>query len=196
MAKNETTIDLNKIQKSVLLGCAGLMAAIFISYFKLSSRSGVIETIPEIGSSSREATQSELLTVPGEVMEPLTLEELSLVKEFDGSHEFYERVVFEFLEKVEQVKESKDQSKVESRLKPVLQKFYYLRKRFSAKPSSEFHLSPYFQERIATLEVLWAENPYFGGMVDQMFYDFGLLQHEHVPYQLRKKLLPNNITTL
>lgn len=122
--------------------------------------------------------------------EPVTLESISALSSPADTSEFFCRIVVELLNELTLLEEASDRSRITSRLKPIVEKMYHLKK-VSAKGSEQQTRLPVgFQVRIDQLEKLWTNNPHLATAVDDLFHNLDLLEDEHLPYQLRNKLQP------
>ena len=123
---------------------------------------------------------------------PVTLEEISGIVTAEDSRASYQRLSRELIHALFQLETIDDEQRIRSRLRPIVQKFYYLKKVDSALDAvSQKRLPNSFHSPIRKLEDLWNANPTLAQTVDSLFARFDLLNHEHVPYQLRHELASN-----
>lgn len=121
---------------------------------------------------------------------PVTLQDISTLYSPAESNDYYQRLTSELIVEIFQLRNYRDEDRIASRLNPVAQKFYYLKKRhLSFDDAPPFHLPPSFRQSIRNLEDLWIENPILARTTDSLFAQMDLLDMEHIPYQLREKIV-------
>jgi len=118
---------------------------------------------------------------------PLTLSEIASLRDSPEVDVYYQRLVSEFMKETSYLEGTKDRHKIESRLKPIVQKFYYFNK--NSEINNKKKLTQGFSLLIDELATRWTENPVLAQTGDDLFYELGMLDHEHVPYQFRKELI-------
>ncbi|MGJ8723781.1 MAG: hypothetical protein ACSHYB_04425 [Roseibacillus sp.] len=147
------------------------------------STPNLLETEKQIASKGSYAT-SQI-----ERVEPVTLDDISTDLTPEEATGLFQRLSTELIIEVNKLAENNDRAQIESRLSPIVQKFYYLNR--TTPPTEDViqgRLPSSYQSDIRNLEELWTNNPELATAVDDLFARFDLLDHEHVPYQLRNEL--------
>lgn len=182
---------------SIFVLFVGVIIGLFLS--RGVSDQGVAPAVAGLSASSGPSTRSlpshpssssASLSVLFPPFNPVTLQDISVLSdpaEFNG---FYERLSSELISELIQLRTTRDHDRVISRITPIAQKFYYLKKaQQSLDDVPAFHLAQSFGPGIQNLEDLWSSNDILAQAADSVFSHLELLDGEHVPYQLREKVL-------
>ena len=127
---------------------------------------------------------------PFKLSVPVTLQEISLLTDSAEFNELYQRLTSELIHELIQLKSIHDRDRIISRITPMAQKFYYLKKEHQSREDTpSFQLPLSFRSDIQNLEKLWESNNTLAQAADSVFSRMELLDNEHVPYQLREQIL-------
>lgn len=179
-----------------------LCLGVIIIGFLLSRRAPHQGTAPvAVGSpASSDTSASQLpktpssspasLPTPLQPVTPVTLQDISSLSDPAQFNKIYQQLTSELIHELIQLRTTRDQDRVISRITPVAQKFYYLKKAHrSLDDAPPFHLPQNFRPDIEDLEDLWNNNHVLAQAADSVFAHMELLDGEHIPYQLREKVL-------
>jgi len=176
----------------------GLLAAIFF----LSSRD-VPQTGDQADADVKASVRSESEAVVSEKsVEQATrqkrsgslhvsVELISQVKDTGTVEEIHRQLAMTLITELEGLRGEKNAAKIRVSLKPTARKFYLLNRAIEVHgiPHPSFQtLNDGFAERIDALSTLWTENSTLGMEADHIYSQMGILNSEHVPYQLRNWL--------
>ncbi|MEP4076207.1 hypothetical protein [Haloferula sp.] len=121
---------------------------------------------------------------------PVTLEDISSLSDPAQLNGVYENITSELIGELTKLRSTRDGDRVASRITPIAQKFYYLKKAHqSLDDAPPFNLPRSFRPDIQELEELWDSNSILAQSTDSVFAHMDLLDGEHVPYQLREHVL-------
>lgn len=148
------------------------------------------EIIPDSLPSPLPAETSELLSNQYDSVGPVSLEEIKGVSTTDEATLLFQRLSVELINELQKLEKTTDSNVIASRLSPLVQNFYYL-KRIGGINQPQERLPHAFQGDIQHLEELWNNNSTLAQTADNIFSSYDLLQYEHVPYQLRAELALN-----
>lgn len=117
----------------------------------------------------------------------VSIEEISNISTEQEASILFQRLSTELIHELKELETTTDPHKITSRLTPLVRNFYYLKRRnLISQPQQR--LPQTFQADIQQLEQLWNDNITLAQTADGIFSRFDLLQHEHIPYQLRTEL--------
>ena len=121
---------------------------------------------------------------------PVSLQDLSSLTDPKELNDTYQRLTSELILELAELQEKKDQDRIKSSLKPIAQKFYYLRKTHTRLENAPpFQLPQHYDQEIQRLEDLWNRNHVLAETADSIFAQLDILNFEHVPYQLRENII-------
>ena len=119
----------------------------------------------------------------------VSLKELSGTSNEEEVAVLFQRISAELINELKRLENTTDSSRITSRLNPIVNKLYYLGESSQAElKRPQGRLPEFFQDDIKELEQLWTDNPDLARTADGIFTRLGLLQYEHIPYQLRQEL--------
>lgn len=157
-----------------------------------SERHEVQEKSPSFSTTASPPSEGPNLNAPNTVLDRNNIEQVSLseISKITTEHEatvLFQRLSVELIHELHELEAATDSDKIISRLTPLVQNFYYL-KRQNKSNGPQQRLPQTFQADIKGLEQLWNDNITLAQTADSLFARFDLLQFEHVPYQLRAEL--------
>ena len=121
--------------------------------------------------------------------EIVSLDEISNTSTAEETALLFQRISVELINELNLLEKTTDSNRIRSKISPVVSKLYYLNRASAAElREPQKRLPIFFREDIANLEQLWIRNQTLARTADDLFSDFGLLQYEHIPYQLREEL--------
>ena len=149
-------------------------------------------TSPELTArdfTSAPSSSSDSLSASLKPATFVTLQDISSLSDSAQFEEAYQHLSSELVQELVRLRATRDRDRVISRITPVAQKFYYLKKaRKSFDEAPVFHLPESFRSEIQNLEELWSSNDILAQAADSVFAHMEILDREHIPYQLREKL--------
>ena len=117
-----------------------------------------------------------------------SLADVSAVSSDEEATIIFQRLFVELFSELEALQGETDADRIISRLNPVAQKFYYLRRAAEIERPNQ-RLPSTFEADVNRLISLWSDNHELASAADRLFSRFGLLQYEHVPFQFREELV-------
>ena len=125
---------------------------------------------------------------PEQYHEPLEIVSITKLSRSEDTSDHFRRIVVELSSELNRLEKADDASRIVSRLRPVVQKMYYLKRQSDRDAGQQTRLPLTFQPIIHRMEEQWTNNPQLARTVDDLFHDMDLLECEHLPYQLRNEL--------
>ena len=164
-----------------------------VSHITQAPKSEAVESSPSLERAEQQTTFPAQSTPPSKtasLIKPISPISLKDIAEVSGPQEttiLFQRLSTELIHEFDRLAKTTDSNKIASRLTPLVQKFYYLKKKGDIiQPDQRLPIS--FKKDITRLTELWDQNPKLARAADDLFSRFDLLEYEHVPYQLRQEL--------
>ena len=187
---------LNKTLSFSLSSLAILMGILGVFIFQRSAEKISSNTVhspaPSTPSSflASSSTHSSQALPKFQPSNPVTLQDISSISELSELQKYHQRLTTELITELWRVENSHDRDKITSRLRPVAQKFYYLNKvHRNLDDETPLSLPSSFHPEVKKLEQLWNDNNVLAESADNVFAQLDMLDCEHVPYQLRARVV-------
>jgi len=148
------------------------------------------ERTTEISHPSSDSATPPSLPLTPLPLKSITLEDISSLSHPNDSVEYYQQLSHELILELFRLENTDDRDRIVSRLTPLAQKFFYLHKVHQTLDGAPpFQLPNHFRGEVNELEELWNNNNILATTADSLFSRLDLLDCEHVPYQLRDKIV-------